>query len=332
MDISIRVAPTGPPVRIKYRVTTYRVFGGVLNSDLEFPELERVGDPVPRWQLRRSKTPPPRHTLIREVVAPPCTLRLHQVDGGLWYEHLCTASYLISGEGSWIEYFPLPNADPQALRFDILGRVMALALHAGGYLPLHGSAVQVDSGVLGFIAPKGFGKSTLASALVRAGARLVSDDLLVIQPSAEVRVLPGIPQLRLRDDSFGSLEPQVGRVERGPDGKQVISELPDSRIMPHPKRLAAVYWLQPTDGSDRKAATREPLAGLEVARTLVSHGKNASVMGPVQMMELLERALTVARSVPVYQLGISRDLGRMREVTEQLHEWHGVEVPLQTGR
>ena len=48
-------------------------------------------------------------------------------------------------------------------------------------LTLHASAVSVDGRVLAFVAGSGTGKTTLAWALVKAGAAAISDDLLPIR-------------------------------------------------------------------------------------------------------------------------------------------------------
>ncbi len=67
------------------------------------------------------------------------------------------------------------------MRADLLGRVMALAAHADGRLTLHASAVSVAGRAVAFVGPKHAGKSTLALALVRKGARLLTDDTLVVR-------------------------------------------------------------------------------------------------------------------------------------------------------
>jgi hypothetical protein len=245
------------------------------------------------------------------------------VEGGYWYEHLCTGSYLISDGGSRIEYDPLPDAPLDAVRFDILGRVMAVALRLGGMLCLHGSGIGLDRGVVGFFASKGSGKSTLASALVRAGGRLASDDLLVIDPGPPATVLPGVPRLRLHDDSFESTLLDLCSADRGPDGKHVVSRLPEERRMLTPGTLLALYQLDPVHPSPRGLAVeREQLSTLAAAGTMASHGKNASILGPMETFDVLERSYSIAQQVPVYRLTISRELGRIGDVAQQLIEWH----------
>src|SRR5690606_29790808 len=46
-------------------------------------------------------------------------------------------------------------------RYDAIGRVMPLMLHAGGALCLHGSGVATADGGFAILGPKGRGKSTL---------------------------------------------------------------------------------------------------------------------------------------------------------------------------
>jgi hypothetical protein len=261
-------------------------------------------------------------------VASPCTVRLHRVEGGYWYEHLCTGNYLIADGGCRIEYQPRPGASLDAVRFDLLGRVIALALRVGGMLCLHGSGIRLDRGVVGFFASKGAGKSTLASALVRAGAQLASDDLLVIQPGPPATVLPGVPRLRLRDDSFESTLLDVCTAERGPDGKQVISHLPGESRMLTRAPLLALYELDPVQAGP--LVERERLSPSTAARAMVGHGKNATILGQMETFDVLERAFSVAYQVPVYRLAVSRELDRIGEVARQLVDWHSTETALNT--
>ena len=75
---------------------------------------------------------------------------------------------------------------------DITSRVLALALHAGGVFSLHASAVSIDGAGVAFLAPKHYGKSTLCSALVLAGARALSDDTVPVRPGNPPSLSPGI--------------------------------------------------------------------------------------------------------------------------------------------
>ena len=173
----------------EYHMNSYHVFGGVLRSELEFPELDVATRGEPDWTLNVTFTPAPDvplgaplgedrvdvDVMVRSYATPvgiPARLRRHR---------------RLRRERGGVARFAgiAPRAaDAEAGRLDVLGRVLALALHASGWLSLHGSAVALGDGAVAFLAPKGNGKSTLAFALMRAGAALMTDDTVVIEPGA----------------------------------------------------------------------------------------------------------------------------------------------------
>jgi hypothetical protein len=42
----------------------------------------------------------------------------------------------------------------------------------------------------------------------------------------------------------------------------------------------------------------------------------------METFDVLERSYSIAQQVPVYRLTISRELGRIGDVAQQLIEWH----------
>lgn len=81
-----------------------------------------------------------------------------------------------------------------------------------GYLLLHGAAVICpnDIGIL-LIAPSGGGKTTTALSLVRNGARLLGDDMVVLQTSTDKVTAYGIQKgLNLREKTINFFEELQG--------------------------------------------------------------------------------------------------------------------------
>ena len=80
----------------------------------------------------------------------------------------------------------------------LLGMVLGLWLERRGRPALHASGAVVDGHAVAFLANKGGGKTTTATALVAAGYPLLTDDLLAIDQRGVVPLAhPGYPQLRL---------------------------------------------------------------------------------------------------------------------------------------
>lgn len=88
----------------------------------------------------------------------------------------------------------------------LVGFVLGYALHLRGTLCLHGAVLARQGRAIGVLGDSGAGKSTLSAALLKSGAALVSDDVLVISSHAScLCVQPGYAGLRLNRDSAQQL-------------------------------------------------------------------------------------------------------------------------------
>jgi len=102
---------------------------------------------------------------------------------------------------------PALGAEPFEFETILLGTVAGIVLHLRSLLPLHASCVVLGGRAIAFSGPCASGKSALAAALVRRGALLLSDDLLVSGDSGQsVQAVTGTTQLRLWPDVMDRLE------------------------------------------------------------------------------------------------------------------------------
>src|SRR5258708_3453589 len=133
----------------------YAIFGGCLRSELEFPELraEAVTDPTWYLEIDSPVAPPLRANLLGVGLEPNCRVELYRQDDGFFLCHSCAGGYGISGDGRRIRWHRKPNAAIEVARADVFGRVLAVALHAMGYMTLHASAVALQEGAVAFLAP-----------------------------------------------------------------------------------------------------------------------------------------------------------------------------------
>ncbi len=199
----------------------YRAFGLTFTSDVPlkgwFAESE-IGEPDFSIRLascvsRSPKAPDPRRGIhFLEANEERCTLSWSGI-----------ADITISG-ATVIDIVPSSESDQDAIRLFISGAAIGVLLHQRGYLVLHGSAVAFDDrGAAAFLGPKGSGKSTTAVALQSAGHRLISEELLVLQPDSTGHGLIALPSgcpakiwgnvASVLESSFGPLVP----VRRGVD-------------------------------------------------------------------------------------------------------------------
>lgn len=309
--------------------SAHRVFGGVLHAPWPFPELP-VAPPDARahWTLEQAGEVPAVALvpLGEEAVNQAARVALARHDGGLRLTYSDTGTFDVLDDGRRLRWYPGAGADPAIARADVTGRVLPAALHLQGGLALHASAVAVAGQAIAFAAPKRHGKSTLAWALVRAGARLLTDDVLPLEGTAPVLARPGVHALLLGDDSGHALGVADDAGERrGP--KRLLRDLPDDALQATPLPLAAVYLLHPVHpDASRPAARRARLAGPAAALGLTAHARLGALLR-ASAGEVLQRAAAVAGSVPVYGLEVARDLGQLDAAVDALLGWHGARAP-----
>jgi hypothetical protein len=304
---------------------SYSVFGGRLDSTLEFPELARASGMPATWQLDVRDTAPPDLAAAEELgednVYGDVRVRCYRTAEGYALVFDDTGRFDVSQDGGSIRWYRPADANEEAARADVLGRVLALALHARGTLSLHASAVSVAGHGIAFIAPKHHGKSTLTAALVGAGGRLVSDDVVPIRLDDVPCLLPGVQYLRLWDDAaMAALRaPTREDISR----KRLIKDLGHGMTEDRPVPLASAYILFPTRAdSGSPAVTREALPPVDAAMQLVQHAKLGPLLRRAEAAQLFSQAATLAHRVTVHVLSVQRDLARLDEVVGELLAWN----------
>jgi len=304
---------------------SYAVYGASLSSSVAFPELHEIPATQPRWTFDTA----PRLAPMVEPVELGSDLLYSDVRARL-FAHAAGHRIMVDDTGSFelsldrrlVTWEERAESWPDFVRAHLLGRVLATALYLDGLLPLHGSAVETREGVIAFLAPKGFGKSTLALALTAAGARLVSDDSLPVEAAAAPRAWPGVHSIRVHDDVVSTLG--VGRrTLETSEGKRVITAFDDDRLLSRPAPLATIYLLDPLGGEDA-ATTRTAAPAMLAAIGIVAHVKIGRMLGRSAAAPMLERAAAIAHAVPVYRLHRPRDLAQLAATTATLLEWHGI--------
>lgn len=117
-----------------------------------------------------------------------------------------------------------PDADPEIAAVLAGGTVLAFVLSMRGEAVLHASAVQVGDAAVAFVGASGMGKSTSATLMCADGAKLITDDLLVLDLAATPPTCAlGATELRLRK-SAGELS---DRFEDAP-GRRVTGDARDA--------------------------------------------------------------------------------------------------------
>lgn len=295
----------------------YRAFGLTIASDFPLdvlPADDCAGDAdliIERGSIDYP-LPPPGSRGAFDFLAP----------GGVVMIWPGMAGFRILGPGR-VRVEQYPGAPDTLLIFAVLGPVMAWVLHLRGLFLLHGSAVSIDGKSVGLMGDKMAGKSTTAASFVRAGYKLVTDDLLVIDPAAQPdrMLIPGYPQLKLTDSAAEQIELV------GAQALPLVSELADKRQYRlddfHERPLGLDFLFVLERGGDRPRV--EPLlfgdAVAALARFNYITRFSSAPFSKAERAAHFRSCVALAQSSVVAKLHVPHALGQIGKVVELIERY-----------
>lgn len=156
--------------------------------------------------------------------------------------------------GDTIAYQPHAGADVVELRAFLLGSGLGAVLAQRGALVLHANALAMpDGSALICMGESGAGKSTTAAAMALRGYRMLADDVCPITDDGLVQ--PGIPRMKLWDDTVARLGIATQGLERLPGDRAKWNVPLNKPVNPEPRKPGLMVVLEPVQ-SNRLTATR----------------------------------------------------------------------------
>ena len=171
----------------------YKAFGLNVSSEISLPELPQLNEnSLVDIVIKKADL-----TLLWEELAGESKYFVIKEDLIL-FRLPDNAIYMIQ-KGKEIFYSPMNNAHEDHIRLYLLGTCMGALLMQRKILPLHGSAIEIDGKAYAIVGDSGAGKSTLASAFLKLGYQLISDDVIPVTLNEQniPMVTPAYPQQKL---------------------------------------------------------------------------------------------------------------------------------------
>lgn len=254
----------------------YNIYNLLIESELEIPEAlesEKEQGTVVDISLKFGTLPDHLENITSSGV-------LFEISDGRFLLKLPTIGKYLAEKGNEIIMDPRPETTEDEIRLFLLGSVMGAILHQRGYLPLHGSSVNVNDEALVVIGNSATGKSTLSAALDRKGYPLISDDLSVLSLDSEeiCRIHPGIRSVKLwrdvvdqlhPDTNFKKVRPQIQKF-RVPAGLNQIlyNPLPVKKVILLTTRNKTGFGLEEISGANKLKILRENIYRDQVIKGL----------------------------------------------------------------
>lgn len=190
----------------------------------------------------------------------------------------------------------------------LFGPAFTMLAHQRGRPPLHAGAVLSDGRTIGIAGHSGAGKSTTVHALVQRGARLLSDDQLLIDPATRL-AYPAYPSAKLWAASATQLAIATqddARVKHGFDKFHI--DLGTS-FLDAPRPLDLLLVLAPTPDLAAPEARRFTRGeATAVLANLTHYAEVATAAG--RGGAILRHAAAIAAQVPVYRVARPTDFAQ----------------------
>ena len=292
----------------------YRVYGLILDSQEPWAELEPADAPD-RADIRISMEPtdawpPPlaAGNVAANAESEDAWPTIEHDGPGYRLSFGDDAAFWVAADGGTIQCFP-GSLPATTLSHFLLDHVLPRTLHLRGLNPLHATAVATTAGVLAFLGKTGTGKSTLAAALGRRGASLMSDDCLVLHREGEAIIAtPSYAGLRLYDDVREALFPRASsnEVAHYSDKQRIATAVP---LASEPQVLRAVFALERIEHLEAPELT--PLGPADATMTLASAAFRIDTQRREQNRQQLGFFAEVVRRVPVQRCVFGEDLAQV---------------------
>jgi hypothetical protein len=307
-----RTSRPGPPAEAdSHSSGTWRLHGLTVESCLPLPGLEPgVGAADVRivWG-----------TVPDSLTNPVTQGGLFQASPGLFLMRVPGLVAFLVTDGGQILVDAKPSAKLSEILTFLLGAPIAAVLHQRGTLVLHGSAVSGPSGAVALLGHSGGGKSTITAALARRGFQVLTDDVVALTiEHNRILVQPGVPQVRLWQDTLKRLEIQQEHLEHTRTGlKKFVLPLACSRprlAVP----LTSMWFLDVTETPDLDVEVVEGSNAFHVVRELTRTAH--AILGLGVQVSHFQNASAVASRVPLRRVRRPRGLDTINGIVAHIEE------------
>ena len=300
----------------------YQYFDGVLASDIELC-LSPAKSATVRWRFVRSS----KSVSNADVLASPKAAKTSGItekdcpdpSGESPYYSFRSEDnheFLISHDGSLV--INAPGTDPElpAIHQILLNQVLPTAVSLQGRRVFHAAAIELEEATAIFLGPSGRGKSTLATALARSGARLIGDDCLILEQVVDHwKVIPSYPSLRLWPDSARAVMLDAAESSKESHHGKLIFEPADTMsVTSHDRdfRLRKIYLLNTPAGSiNMDQPLIEPLDLSTGFRALLDAQYRLNTNDHEHLADEFSDLARLAAEAPMAMLSYPRDYSKL---------------------
>ena len=306
----------------------YRIFNILLDSQIPIPELARVTNSQVvdtfTFLLLEGKVSDVSnidwfhdwYDSNDEII-----LTAGRYGSGYWLRFPQLVNFEINLDEQTITAYRHPCTSDTTVRHLLLDQVIPRMLGQQGKLILHAGAVTLVNGkTVAFIGQSGRGKSTLVSSFQQQGAKLITDDCLMIdQGNGCALVIPNYYGIRLFEDSIkaihGEQKDTADVAHYSSKRRLIMSDSNDGKVAAS-SQLDAIFLLNdPSAVSNPDEVSIIAASGMDAMMTLATQTFVLDVTDTSLMARQFRHCGKLFDSkVPCFQLQYPRDHNMLAEI------------------
>jgi hypothetical protein len=326
IDSSVCVSNERTPQREASGGHVYRVYGFALHSEVPLPLPVPNGEGV---ELARIELRTAAAAFFSDALG---DISLQQLDGSfyelgrlkdgsIYARWRKVGEFLVSANGARIFCRPFDESTTESFQVYLLGQALSFAMVKCGFEPFHGTVVVVDGTAVPLLGASGFGKSSLAACFLEAGYRLLTDDVVILQPNGHrVFAYPGPPRIKLFPHAARRfLGDAAAGVRMNPQTHKLVLPLNAAQSCVEEVPANAIYILNgcgPREADENREMRIGVLSPREAFVDLLSNTFNMRIRSADRLQRQIHHASQLANVLPVKKLFYSRDwaqLSRLRD-------------------
>ncbi|QAY68450.1 aldolase [Paenibacillus protaetiae] len=238
----------------------YQAFGQTIQSDILLPELIMADSPISDIDvtIRYENLSRKLNEFIQNRTS-------YQIKKGYFAFYVPEVACFVIENGDMISVYPDKQENLDRIRLYVLGTCMGAILHQKQIVALHGSAIVIQDKAYAFVGDSGQGKSTLASAFIQQGYKLLTDDVIAIKMiNDNPMVMPAYPQQKLWQESLAAFGMNPERYSPLFDRETKYAVPVSSNFINTPVPLAGVFELTKLDCELPKLISYSTLEGMHL--------------------------------------------------------------------
>jgi hypothetical protein len=292
----------------------YRLAGFELTSEFAlplpaWPSASATAQPAVR--VYRGEAPMLREPRVQRLL-------IQVASDEYWLEVPRVARYRVRGGSEIVVQVAAPGVSAQTVAAYLCSYALAALCCQRGLLVVHATTVACSDRAVLLLGPSGCGKSTLGAFLVARGARVLSEDLCIIDTAGGCAMAqPCAARFTLWPDCAERLGHPLNGAQQPINGVAKLAvAVGEAAVMPLPVHLVLLLR------EARSSARFEPLRPLEALATLAAGASLAALLQGMNRvgthLEQCRRLLTEASAWQVVCHRSFDELPRIAQLIEQL--------------